>query len=358
MRGAVLATLLVVVLGPSGSLAESATPGRVLVVAVADVPPFAIKGEDGTWTGLSIELWRLVADELDLRWEVRAVALPDIDGVLRNRSADVALGAIAVSAEGEEAHDYSLPYLTTGLGFAEPAKRGPSWRTMVRALVGSGVLSILAAIAAAIVLTGVLIAVIERRRNPEQFGGSLPRGIATGVWWAGVTMTTVGYGDATPKTVSGRSVALVWMFVGVAAVAMFTATITSVLTVGSLQGNVDSPSDLEHVRLAAIAGGPAAEYLRVHHVGFAAHPSTEEALQALADGDVDATLAPVPALRYLVSRRWQGVLRVSPIVVEPISYAIGLPDDSALRQPIDRALLRIIREDRWRSIEHEWLGHQ
>ncbi len=354
---ATLATLLLVVLAASGGAAESPSRERRLRVAVADVPPFAMMGEDGAWSGLSIELWRLIADELGLRWEAHPVPLPDIDRVLRDGQADLALGGIAVSAEGEEAHDYSLPYLTTGLGFVEPAKRGPSWRVTARMLVESGLLSILAAIALAIVLIGVLIALIERRRNSEQFGGSLPRGIATGVWWAAVTMTTVGYGDATPKTVSGRSVALVWMFVGVAAVAIFTATITSVLTVGSLHGSVANPSDLAHLRLAVTAGGPAADYLGDRHIGFAAHPSTEDALIALVDGQADATLAPVPALRYLVSRRWQGVLRVSPIVLEPISYAIGIPDDSVMREPIDRALLRIVREERWRSIEHEYLGH-
>ncbi len=185
----------------------------------------------------------------------------------------------------------------------------------------------------------------------------MPRGIATGVWWAAVTMTTVGYGDATPKTAPGRSLALLWMFVGVAAVSIFTATITSVLTVGSLVGSVQHADDLLHVRLAAIADGPASGFLARHHVSFSAHASTEDALAALADGEVDATLGPVPALRYFVSRRWQGVLRVSPIVIEPIRYAIGLPTDSPLRKPIDRALLRITESDGWRDVEHQYLGH-
>ena len=48
-----------------------------------------------------------------------------------------------------------------------------------------------------------------------------------GVWWAVVTVTTVGYGDIYPTTVTGRLVAIVVMLVGVGFLAVLTATIAS-----------------------------------------------------------------------------------------------------------------------------------
>jgi voltage-gated potassium channel len=48
-----------------------------------------------------------------------------------------------------------------------------------------------------------------------------------GVWWAVVTVTTVGYGDLTPKTVQGRLVGMVLMFTGIAFLALLTAAIAS-----------------------------------------------------------------------------------------------------------------------------------
>src|SRR4051794_13074132 len=48
-----------------------------------------------------------------------------------------------------------------------------------------------------------------------------------GVWWAVVTVTTVGYGDVYPTTVAGRMVAIVLMLVGVGFLAVLTATIAS-----------------------------------------------------------------------------------------------------------------------------------
>ena len=47
------------------------------------------------------------------------------------------------------------------------------------------------------------------------------------IWWAVVTVTTVGYGDYTPVTWQGRSAAVLLMFVGFAVLATITAQISS-----------------------------------------------------------------------------------------------------------------------------------
>jgi voltage-gated potassium channel len=48
-----------------------------------------------------------------------------------------------------------------------------------------------------------------------------------GVWWATVTVTTVGYGDIYPTSVAGRIIAIIVMLAGVAFLAVLTATIAS-----------------------------------------------------------------------------------------------------------------------------------
>ena len=46
-----------------------------------------------------------------------------------------------------------------------------------------------------------------------------------GVWWALVTMTTVGYGDVSPHTTAGRILGIVVMFVGIGFIALLTGSI-------------------------------------------------------------------------------------------------------------------------------------
>jgi voltage-gated potassium channel len=48
-----------------------------------------------------------------------------------------------------------------------------------------------------------------------------------GIWWPIVTVTTVGYGDITPKSVEGRIIAIVVMVVGIAFISILTAAIAS-----------------------------------------------------------------------------------------------------------------------------------
>jgi voltage-gated potassium channel len=53
-------------------------------------------------------------------------------------------------------------------------------------------------------------------------------GISDTLWWALVTITTVGYGDVVPHSTFGRIVGLILMVSGVVLVSLFTATIASI----------------------------------------------------------------------------------------------------------------------------------
>ena len=77
---------------------------------------------------------------------------------------------------------------------------------------------IVSATAIVVVVSGVLMRVLDHREYPD---------IWVGMWWALQTVTTVGYGDVTPKHWSGRLVAVFVMLQGIAFLAIVTAAITS-----------------------------------------------------------------------------------------------------------------------------------
>ncbi len=59
--------------------------------------------------------------------------------------------------------------------------------------------------------------------------------IEDGIWWALVTVTTVGYGDITPATTLGRFVAGTLMFFGLGLI----ATVTAIVSAKFVQNYVD-----------------------------------------------------------------------------------------------------------------------
>jgi voltage-gated potassium channel len=64
--------------------------------------------------------------------------------------------------------------------------------------------------------------------------------VDTGIWWALVTATTVGYGDVSPHTESGRVVAAVLMIVGTGFVALLTAAAAQRFLAQEIRSDVDS----------------------------------------------------------------------------------------------------------------------
>ena len=48
---------------------------RVLVIGTKDAPPFAVKADRGEWTGLSIDLWKYIAEQLHLRYRFKETTL-------------------------------------------------------------------------------------------------------------------------------------------------------------------------------------------------------------------------------------------------------------------------------------------
>ena len=44
------------------------------------------------------------------------------------------------------------------------------------------------------------------------------------------------------------------------------------------------------------------------------------------------------------------------LVLEQVRFAIGLPPESPLREPINRIMLRLIESDTWRATERRYFG--
>ena len=99
---------------------------------------------------------------------------------------------------------------------------------------------IVTATAVITVLGGVLMRLLDSEEYPT---------LGLAMWWALQTVTTIGYGDVTPKEPSGRIVAGVVMLEGVALLAITTAVITSTFVTRAAREREDADTREEQAEV-------------------------------------------------------------------------------------------------------------
>ena len=326
-----------------------------LLVATKEAPPFSMKTGNGTWSGISIALWQEIAGELDMKYRFVETDLQDMLDGLKEGRYDAAVAALTVTEERETDFDFTHPFYTTGLGIAVKQAQG-SWTTAVKRFFSSAFLKVIFLLAAILLIFGLLVWLFEKKKNTEQFSDSL-KGIGDGFWWAAVTMTTVGYGDKAPRTFAGRIIATIWMFTAIIIISGFTASITSSLTVSELGSAITGPENLPGYRVASIKGSTSERYLSSHRITYVNYENIDEGLKAVASGEVDCMVYDAPILKYYISKG-QYHLSVVKRVFEQQYYAIGLIQNSLLRERVNRVLLEKTGLPWWHDTLYEYLGRE
>lgn len=352
MRASLASVLLFISFLPAPAAAQDSA---ALAVATKEAAPFSFRGEDGEWEGISIELWEAVADQLDLDYEFREASLEDLIGGLVDGRFDASVAALTVTSEREQRVDFSHPFHPSGLGIAVPVEDSVGIFSAVKRLLSVRFFQAVGTLFAILFLGGAVLWMLERKKNPEQFGGSTARGLGAAFWWSAVTMTTVGYGDKAPVTGGGRLVAVVWMFASVIMISGLTATIASTLTVSQLESSISGPDDLGSAgRIACVAGSTGEAYLRGHGLSRTSFASAAEGMQALVNGEVGAFVYDAPILRYLAHD--DDRVTTLPVTFERQDYALALPLGSELRKPINAALLEVTSDSDWPLVLDRYLG--
>ncbi len=140
-------------------------------------------------------------------------------------------------------------------------------------------------------LSGSLMYMVEGEAQPEVFSS-----IPAAMWWAIETLTTVGYGDMVPVTVTGRILGGVISIVGIMTLAIFSGLVT-VGFMDQLRRRREQYQRLIEDRLAA-GGLGAAGVEEMVRLGDRLGLAEEEAAETVAEAiEQAAEKAPRPAVR-------------------------------------------------------------
>lgn len=332
--------------------------GKVLVIGTKVAAPFAMKTDDGQWTGISIDLWKRIADQLGLKYQF--VEEPTVNALIEATQVgkfDAAIAAITVTPDRERVLEFSQPYYVSGLGIAVSSRGYSIWVQIGWTLTSFGFLQAVAILIAIALAMGTLIWLFERRHN-EDFGGGALRGLGTSMWWSAEAMTQASTGHLVPKTLPGRMLAVLWMVVSVIALAVFTAGVTSAITTAKLQGLVNDAADLPSVRVGAVMGSATIGYLSANRIRSVDFRTADDGLRALEAGAIDAFVYDRPLLSWIVLDRYASTLRMLDASFDPQTYAVAFPRDSALRKPTNIEILEATHSEWWKDILFRYLGER
>ncbi len=350
-----LAIAIVAVTGSSALAQDTApdVPSNEIIVATTPIEPFVERVGDRA-DGFYIEIWEDVAHELDITWtEVWTDSFSDMLALVESGEADIAVAPLAPTAEREARFDFTSAVISSGpqLGVHE---RTTSRTSLVRVLLGSGALRVLLIAVIGLVLLGHLIWLVERR-NPDisDFHPSYPRGVFDGMWWAAVTVTTVGYGDMSPRSWRGRAVAMLAMLASLFLVGAFVSQVTADLNASREELTVSSLEDLGELEVGTVEGSSFETYLVEEGASVRSYPSQQAVFEAAAAGEVDVVVANPFSLATIGPRH--GLQGVGDVLYEEFE-TFGLAQGSPWREPINRALADLQSSGQVQRIVDRWVG--
>ena len=330
-------------------------PSR-LKVATRIVPPFVLKEENGDLGGFSIELWNEIARELRVTSTYSPYSsVKELLSAVHAGREDLGIAAISITADREKEFDFSQPMFESGLQILVRGESGgdggtPSfWSVLFSPIM----LQLLAIIALLVIIPAHLLWLFERHHdegiveNKAYFPG-----IFKATWWAAGTLGA--QADEMPRSWLGRIIAIVWMFLSIAFVSYFTATITTAMTVQRLSGNIQGPGDLPGKRVATVAGSTSEAYLRDRRVRLTTFDEIQGAFKALDEKQVDAVVYDAPVLLYYAAQEGQGKAQVVGNIFRKEDYGVVFRANSPLRKPVNRALLTLKENGTLEKLYARW----
>lgn len=331
-----------------------------LKVGIHEKPPYAMKNPDGSWSGLGPGLWKGISDSTGIPVQFVEMRYEELVPSVASGKVDAGAGEIEVTPDSGKLVDFTQPFLTSSLGLA---LRRVGWETIWKNALAEffnwTVAGYLVGIFVAMFAISLLLWFAERHHGTGHFRGGIT-GIGSALWFAAVTMTTVGYGDKTPATIAGRIIAVFWMIFGVILVSAFTATITSSMASSKISNSIGSVSDFNHLSCGALRGSLSSKIL--HRIGVMTHEYElmPDAFEDLAAGKIDAVVGDRYTLSYVsrefAKRRPPVRFDIPAFRLREAFLAIPVHQGRKDYKKINDAMLQFTTTEEWRELLQEWIG--
>ncbi len=337
-------------------LASIPAQAQKLRVGAVGAPPFFIQDGSGP-EGISIDIWREIAQAEDLEYELipqKGVGA-GIDAVVKGEL-DLVIGSISISADRLQKVAFTQPYFLVEIAVMLPSQPPTLW-SKVKPLYRLALIFLVGITCLCLFVVGHLLWLTERHSNSEQFPRKYLNGAGNGMWFALVTLTS-GYGDRRLVTKAGRLIAGVWMLMRMVIASSLTASLATALILWLSHQETEqfiSPEDLKGSRMAVVSGTTGAKWAAYYKARLLESDTLKDAIDLLASGQADGLVFDSPALKYYLRQHPEVPLRLAKFSLATERYGFVLPLGSPLLRQLNVTILQMHQKGRIKESEDQWL---
>lgn len=171
--------------------------------------------------------------------------------------------------------------------------------------------------------SGMTVWLLEYVFFSKEFSKKFVHGAWDGFWWAVVTMTTVGYGDRSPKSLPGRLFCFIWIITGINIISIFTALVTATVT-----ASTRPHFNVHGAKIGAVNGSEEFRLGVSINFDMQAFGTPAKMTKAVMAQEVDGILIDNYALTRFSNWMEEEPIRVERIIEHPITYGLVLPTGS------------------------------
>lgn len=329
---------------------------KVVRVGAVGSPPFVIQGTK--LTGIASDIWHEIARMQGLKFEMTTSNnVPEtIDAVAQNRL-DIAIGPLSITSERLHKVTFTQPFFQADIGLMLPLEKPSLWQRF-RPFFEIAFLGSFGGVLILLFLVGNLLWLAERHKNSAHFPPAYLPGVGNGMWFALVTLTTVGYGDCIPVTPMGRLITGIWMILTMITISSITAGMTTALTLSFSNVKTErftQPTDLKDTRVAVKAGSSSAHWAAIYQARLIRTQTLAEAIRLLENSQVDSVVFDRPLLQYYLRQHPTLSMRVTNFSLARENYGFALPLNSPLLLKVNVALLQLQESGKMKELQDKWL---
>ncbi len=337
--------------------------GSKLRVGVAGSAPFVIKNDD-EFKGISLDIWQQIAQEQELDYELipQSKVKSGLEAIA-NGKLDVLIGPISITPKRLETSkiEFTQPTFFVRTGLVLPSQQPTLWNR-IKPFFGLAAISAILGFCLLLFIVGNLIWLAEREENSQQFPPKYLSGVGNGMWFALVTLTTVGYGDRSPVTKAGQLIASIWMVISLVSISSITAGLASAFTVSlselAAQERFTSPADLRGAKIAVVSDTSSVDLGQYYQAKLLPTDTLKEAVDLVVSGQAEGAIFDRPALEYYLRQNPQLKLRLASFSLAIETYGFVLPQNNSLERDINVVLLEMHQQQQIRAIGEKWLKYE